>query len=48
MSIVTPADWYKAFWVLMGVLWLAAGYFVVKYAVLAALMEYDLRKRGLI
>ena len=48
MKLVSPEDWYKLFWVLMGVGFLAAQYFVIKWAILAALMEYELRKRGMI
>ena len=39
MTIVTPEQWYRLFWVAMGVGFLAAQYFVIKWAVLAAYMQ---------
>lgn len=39
MSVVTPEQWYRIYWTLMGIAGFVAMYFVVKWAIIAALVE---------
>lgn len=39
MKIVTPEQWYRIYWTLMGLGFLGAAYWVIKWAVMAALMD---------
>ena len=39
MNIVSPENWYKIFWICYAIGAAIIGYFVIKWAVIAAIIE---------
>ena len=46
MKIVTPESWYRIYWTCMGLGFMAVGYFMIKWAILAAYIEILLMRAG--
>ena len=45
--LVKPETWYRIYWTLMGLGFAGVGYWIIKWAVMAALMEIRLMEAGL-